>query len=216
MDVKEVDHGLDFYAPHIISNGDIMISWMNIWERTLPLQEMKSKWINAMTMPRKLSLKGNKLIQKPLDHFNDRFVDEVKYEGVVRKEVELNQFKGRYKHLHLEFKNEGDLSIKLLKKEDKYLELRYEKDTLYLDRRNSLYLIKSFKEEKSSENYRKLRLPNKRVTLDIYIDGPFVEIYINNGEEVMSINCFHPLDFDGFTLSSKNGKKVKVIGKDFK
>ena len=118
MDVKEVDHGMDFYAPHIISNGDIMISWMNIWERTIPLQEMKSKWTNAFTMPRKLSLKGNKLIQKPLDHFNDRFTNEVKYEGVVRKEVELNQFKGRYKHIHLEFRNEGELTIKLLMKDD--------------------------------------------------------------------------------------------------
>lgn len=216
MDVKEVDHGLDFYAPHIISNGDIMISWMNIWERTIPLQEMKSKWTNAFTMPRKLSLKGNKLIQKPLDHFNDRFINEVTYEGIIKKEQELESFNGRYKHIHLEFRNEGELTIKLLKKDDKYLEIKYDKDTLYLDRRNTLFPIKSFKEESSSQNYRKLKLPNKKVTLDIYIDGCFIETYINEGEEVMSITCFHPLEFDGFTLSSKNGKKVKVIGKDFR
>ena len=87
---------------------------------------------------------------------------------------------------------------------------------MYLDRRNTLFPIKSFKEELSSQNYRKLKLPNKKVTLDIYIDGCFIETYINEGEEVMSITCFHPLEFDSFTLSSKNGKKVKVIGKDFR
>ena len=216
FDVKEVDHGLDFYAPHVLSNGDILISWMNIWERNIPSQELGCEWVNALTMPRQLSLKGNKLIQKPLDHFKERFVNETTYEGVIRQEQELESFNGRYKHIHLEFRNQGELTIKLLKKDDKYLEIKYDQDTLYLDRRNTLFPIKSFKEELSSRNYRKLKLPNKKVTLDIYIDGCHIETYINDGEEVMSITCFHPIDYSSFTLSSKNGKKVKAISKDFK
>ena len=212
---KEIDHGLDFYAPHIISNGNILISWMNIWERTIPLQEMGSKWINAFTLPRRVSLKNNKLIQKPLESIDSYFANEKTFEGMVKKEKYFNEFKGRFKHHHIEFNYGGELSVKLLKKEDKYLEIKYENNTLIFDRRNSLYLIKSYKEEKSSCNYRMIKLPKKKVMLDIYLDGSFIEVYINNGEEVMSMTCFNPIDYEDISLSSKNGKKVRIISKDF-
>ena len=213
---KEIDHGLDFYAPHIISNGNIMISWMNIWERENRLMEMNSKWVNAFTMPRRLSLKNNKLIQKPFESFNNYFINEKTFEGKIKKEINIKELKGRYKHHHIEFNYGGELSVKLLKKEDKYLEIKYENNNLIFDRRNSLYLIKSYKEEKSCCNYRVINLPKKRIILDIYIDGPYVELYINDGEEVMSMTCFHPLDYEDISLSSKNGKKVKIISKEFK
>jgi sucrose-6-phosphate hydrolase SacC (GH32 family) len=212
---KEIDHGLDFYAPHIISNGNILISWMNIWERNIPLQEMGSKWINAFTLPRRVSLKNNKLIQKPFESFNNYFINEKTFEGKIKKEINIEELKGRYKHHHIEFNHGGELSVKLLKKEDKYLEIKYENNTLTFDRRNSLYSIKSYKEEKSSCNYRMIKLPKKKVMLDIYLDGSFIEVYINNGEEVMSMTCFHPLDYEDISLSSKNGKKVRIISKDF-
>lgn len=216
LDVKEIDHGMDFYAPHILSNGDIMIAWMSIWERSLPLQEMNSLWMNAFTMPRKLTLKGKKLIQQPLQNLEEHFVNLVEFEGFVRKEIELPDFKGKFKKIHIEFLNKGDLKIKLMKKGDKYVELYYDGENLFIDRRNSLFMIKSYKEEKSSCAYRMLKLPQKKVSLDIYLDGYFMEVYINGGEEVMSLTCFHPFEYDQFTLSSKNGKKVKAYAKDFK
>ena len=126
FDVKEIDHGLDFYAPHIISDGDILISWMNIWERNNPMQEMNSSWVNAFTMPRKLSLIDNKLIQKPLKHFSTHFINPVCFEGKIDEEQTIENIDGRYKHIHVEFDNDSDLSIKLLKKDDKYLEIKYE------------------------------------------------------------------------------------------
>ena len=86
---KEIDHGLDFYAPHIISNGNILISWMNIWERENRLMEMNSKWVNAFTMPRRLSLKNNKLIQKPFESFNNYFINENTFEGKIKKEINI-------------------------------------------------------------------------------------------------------------------------------
>ena len=91
---------------------------MNIWERTIPLQEMGSKWINAFTLPRRVSLKNNKLIQKPLESIDSYFANEKTFEGMVKKEKYFNEFKGRFKHHHIEFNYGGELSVKLLKKED--------------------------------------------------------------------------------------------------
>lgn len=213
MDVKEIDHGLDFYAPHIISNGDILISWMSIWERSLPLQELNNPWMNAFTLPRKLSLDGDKLIQRPIKSITDRFVKELEFEGLVKDLPRLN---GQFKHLHLEFDSTGDLSIKFFKKDDKYSELKYEDNKLYIDRRNSLYLIKSYKEEKSSENYRVLTLPEGKVTLDIYLDRFLVEVYINNGEEVMSMTTVHPSNYNEINITSTKEKNIKLISEDFK
>ena len=38
-----------------------------------------------------------------------------------------------------------------------------------------------------------------------------LSLYINEGEEVMSMTCFIPLDYEDISLSSKNGKKVKIL-----
>ena len=213
MDVKEIDHGLDFYAPHILSNGDILISWMSIWERSLPLQELNNEWINTFTLPRKLSLKRGKLIQTPVDSITKKFKEDYSYEGYVKDDINL---KGKFKHLHLEFNKGGDVSIKVFKKGNKYAELRYDDGKLIIDRNNSLNIIKSVKEEKSSDNYRVLTLPNKKVTLDIYLDRILMEVYINNGEEVMSMVCVHPQAYNQISISSKKGKKIKLISKKFR
>ena len=60
-----------------------------------------------------------------------------------------------------------------------------------------------------------MKLADKKVVLDIYIDGCFVETYINEGEEVMSVTCFHPLNYKEITFESKKGNVIKVISKDF-
>lgn len=213
LDVKEIDHGLDFYAPHIISNGNILISWMSIWERSLPLQELGNKWMNAFTMPRVLSLKNDKLIQKPLSHFSEHFVEDANYEMNINEEVNL--LKGQFKHLHLEFDRDNELSIKLFKKDDKYCEVKYLDNKVYIDRRNSLTPIVSRFKEKSMDNYRYVSVNSNKVVLDIYLDRFLVEVYINEGEEVMSFTCVHPSDFDDISFKGNN-KLVKIISKNFK
>jgi beta-fructofuranosidase len=212
LDVKEIDHGLDFYAPHIISNGNILISWMSIWERSLPLQELGNKWMNAFTMPRVLSLNNNKLIQKPLAHFSEYFVEEANYEMNINEEVNL--LKGQFKHLHLEFDNDSELSVKLFKKDDKYCEVKYIDNKVYIDRRNSLTPIVSKFNEKSMDNYRYVSVNSNKIVLDIYLDRFLVEVYINEGEEVMSFTCVHPLDYDDISFKGNN-KLVKIISKNF-
>ncbi len=213
--IHEIDRGLDFYAPHIISNGNILISWMYIWERSIPLQELNSEWINAFTLPRELSLKRGKLIQKPLSSLNNYFTNEIKYEGKIKEEKEIKGICGQFNHLHLEFNNGGELTIKVFKKNNNYAEIRYENNYLIIDRNKTLYPIKSYKEEKSSCNYRMVKIPQKPVTLDIYLDRILIEVFINNGEEVMSMSVCHPENFDGITLSSKNGKKVSISSRSF-
>ncbi|MBE5760593.1 MAG: glycoside hydrolase family 32 protein [Clostridiales bacterium] len=61
-----VEAGLDFYAPQTLLSKEgrrIMIGWFYHWGKTLP---MGADSAGALTLPRELSLSGDKLIAKPI------------------------------------------------------------------------------------------------------------------------------------------------------
>lgn len=211
--IYEIDHGLDFYASHCISNGNILISWFNIWERTIPSLDEDQNWTNAFTLPRKLSIKKGKMIQKPLDNLSNYFKINKIYSGKLLKTINA---KGFHKHIHLEFDSQNEISVKFFKKAKYYSEVFYKNNLVTIDRRNSLIPIKSFKEEKSSLNYRQICISSKKVILDIYLDRILAEVFINNGKEVMSMTTYHPDDFNNIVIKNKGNKKVKLILKSFK
>ena len=211
----EIDGGLDFYAAHVISNGDIMISWMQNWGRSIQSIDEKQKWVNCFTLPRKLSLKNNKLIQQALPQLEKHFTNEVVFNGYIKDEIEIEGMKGYFKHLHIEFSQGNDFHIKLFKKGNNFVSVDYDKSLLTIDRRNSLHRVISYKEELSSNNYRQLEIKSKKVILDIYLDRITLEVFVNGGKNVMSMVSYSDDDFDGISFYSTTGKKVKIISKDF-
>lgn len=63
----ELDSGFDFYAAQTLKTTDgrrVMIAWMSMWDRT-PVTAPDG-WTGAMTLPRELSVKDNRLYQSPV------------------------------------------------------------------------------------------------------------------------------------------------------
>ncbi len=87
-----IDYGFDFYAPQIIKGDNIMIAWMNMWERNNPSE--KYGFAGSMTIPRKLEVVDNELIQTPVlpkdiefsRHLNEEYEEYVKV-GFYKIEV---------------------------------------------------------------------------------------------------------------------------------
>ena len=211
----EIDNGLDFYAAHVIASGNIMLSWMQNWGRTIPSIDEGIPWVNCFTLPRTLSLQKDKLIQKPVDSINECFGNELSFEGKIKGNKKFDNIKGNVKYLHLELSKADDFSIKVFKKDDKYVNIYVKDNEVYVDRRNSLNPIKSFHEELASCNYRKVKIDGKKLTLDIYLDRITIEIFINDGIKTMSTISFNPDDYDDIEFESIKGQKVKIIAKDF-
>ena len=65
--IGEVDSGFDFYAAQTLRMPDgrvIMIAWKEMWDRSFPSRE--EEWAGTYTLPRELSVEGDRLIQRPV------------------------------------------------------------------------------------------------------------------------------------------------------
>ena len=79
-----VDYGFDFYAPQVFLKDNVMIAWMNMWDRNNP--STKYGFAGSLTIPRKIEIKNNDLYQTPVlplgfieKHLvEDEFIDHVK------------------------------------------------------------------------------------------------------------------------------------------
>ncbi|MBU9710523.1 glycoside hydrolase family 32 protein [Evansella tamaricis] len=92
-----LDYGPDFYAPQtfIDDNGRrIMFGWMDNWTSKIWPSEAHG-WAGAMTVPRELVLEGNVLKQKPVDELKALRGDHVKLEPFIfSKEYDLDGIDG--------------------------------------------------------------------------------------------------------------------------
>ena len=59
-----IDYGFDFYAPQIIKGDNILIAWMDMWDRNNPSE--KHGFAGSLTIPRKIEVIDNELIQTPV------------------------------------------------------------------------------------------------------------------------------------------------------
>lgn len=63
-----VDYGFDFFAPQVIKGENILIGWMSMWQRTCPSE--KYGFAGQLTIPRKIEVKDNRLLQTPIVPMN--------------------------------------------------------------------------------------------------------------------------------------------------
>lgn len=216
-EIREIDHGFDFYAPQIISEGDIMIGWLQLWERTFPFWETNGKWSNAFTIPRRLLYENGKLIQKPILSLNNYFGDKKTFECYIKEEQTIAGLKGNCLHLQIDIPSDSDLSVKFLKKDNHFIEVKYCDGEVLLSRTNTYIPILSNKEEKSSQGIRRVGVnKEENIRLDLYVDRMANEIYVNDGEEVLSVTAYHPSDFDMITFGSVKGINIKGYYEYFK
>ena len=89
----QIDYGFDFYAPQVIKKDNILIAWMDMWDRNNPSE--KYNFAGMLTLPRKISVKENRLIQTPilpkevdLEKVNVSSLEEHTVTGFYQIEVE--------------------------------------------------------------------------------------------------------------------------------
>lgn len=59
-----VDYGFDFYAPQVIKGDNILIGWLNMWDRNNPSEIYG--FSGTLTIPRKIEVSNNQLKQTPI------------------------------------------------------------------------------------------------------------------------------------------------------
>lgn len=168
----KVDFGFDFYAPQVFQHEKrtILIGWLGQSSTDWPLDE-KNGWSQMLTIARELQVIGRQLYQRPLPEYDRLITSRTKIENGYN--LESRAFK-------LDFKTLTDFELKI-GNHIKFISLSKKDNNIVLDRTNCDYQI--------SEEYgtvRTIDLDNFDIDFQVYIDHSAIEIFINNGQYVMT------------------------------
>ncbi|WP_112197151.1 sucrose-6-phosphate hydrolase [Rahnella sp. NRRL B-41462] len=173
-DFAELDLGFEFYAPQTTQTDDgrrLLIGWMGIPDGDEFFQPtIQNGWLHTLTCPRELTLVAGKIIQKPVRELQQLRRDEQTWQGIADYCLPLD-----ITHAETEIVTEhpfiadfgGDMT------------LSFDGEWLRLSRKN-----------------RRTGEPEHRVwqgqlrKLTVLSDASSLEIFINDGEAVMSARYF--------------------------
>lgn len=192
-----VDDGLDFYAPQTLEMPDgrrIMIGWMQSWDSNI--RPEGQKWSCMMSLPRELQIIDGKLIQKPVKELEKYYADTVSYTNQeITDECQLSGIKGRKVDMTVEILS-GDFRRFAVQfaANDKYAtSITYdkEKNTLEFDRTYSGMVRDAISRREAA-----IKEPKESLKLRFILDKYSAEIFVNDGEQVLSSTFYTPIDAD--------------------
>lgn len=208
-----LDYGLDFYAPQTTCLPDgrrVMIAWMASWDAScIPAGQ---KWQGMMTLPRELRLENGRLMQRPVREIEQYHRNKVSYDGeVLEGERQFDGICGRMIDLTLDIRSGAfrELIVDVAKKENYFtrITVNREKKILEIDRTYSGLIrdavcIRRAKLPESGENLR----------LRFILDRNSVELFVNDGEMVVSTAIYTPQDAQDISLTC-DGRAVVCMEK---
>ena len=216
---QAIDYGIDFYAPQTILTPDgrrVMIGWMQNWDTCKTTGYEERPWFGQMSLPRELFLKNGRLYQQPVRELfqhrsarvscHDVLLDgEKTLEGIAGRVVELD--------IHLRPADPDRLYQKFVMKfaqNEKYysiLSYRPYESWLQIDRKFS-------GSRRAYIHQRRCLVPDRHgeIHLHVIMDRFSVEIFINDGEQVMTATILTGSDAKGISFET-DGQAVMDITK---
>lgn len=185
-DFDMLDYGFEYYAPQSMldsKNRRILVGWL-VMEEPLDANE---NWTGMMTLPRVLSLRNGRLQFDVVDEIKSYRRESLqKKDVVVNKQYELNFQHENTFEMNLEVEIKDNFELQLFSDEKKGLKLSYNSKNrqVVINREDVMNDSKAMvfgKERKSPQ-----LLVNNNLKLRIFADKSVVEVFINDGQYVMS------------------------------
>lgn len=203
---QAVDYGIDFYAPQTVLAPDgrrIMIGWMQNWD-TSGLHPVTQPWFGQMSLPRELSVKDGRLFQKPIRELEQLRRDKVSYENIAVSGVtHLDGIKGRTIDLELEIRpgDKQDIYRKFavrFAQDDTFhtsVSFRTHESVVKIDRKFSGSRRAIIHQRRCQVNN-----PDGRIKLRLILDRFSVEVFVNDGEQVLTATIYTGQEADGISF----------------
>lgn len=185
-----VDYGFDFYAPQVFANENVLIGWLNMWDRNNPSAEYG--FAGQLTVPRRIEVKDGKLLQTPVWDYSNQ----------ISKNV-LNKLDDNFKYGALKFNISKleELNLKLRHKEEQYFKVTLENNELVFDRSHMKHKISGAEKDNDSINgIRRMPISDfNNVTIEIIMDEFSIEFFVNGLSA--SFQVYNDFDADGLELN---------------
>ena len=165
-----VDYGFDFYAPQTFAGSDVMMGWLQMWDRNIPSE--KYGFAGMLTLARKLEVVREELHQTPV------IQGETVKEAVDVKSIVDDAKIGV---LRIQAKNLRSLRLALRKKGESQAELALKDGEFIFDRSKVGEEITGVEKDEDSLNGIR-RMPfsgRENVELTVVMDEFSVEIFEN-------------------------------------
>ena len=213
--VTAVDYGLDFYAPQTLLTKDgrrVMIGWMQSWDAKI--KPAGHTWSGMMTIPRELTLKNGRIYQNPVRELEKYRKHRIAYQGVsVEHLTELPGIRGRVLDLQIELTSFDftHFAIRFAKNEDYEMTLQYHADRqcLTIDRTHS-GLERDVVCRRKMEAVPMTEDGKKVLKFRILLDWYSVEVFVNDGEKVMSSIFYTPMEADEIFFDTDGAARINV------
>jgi len=182
-DFIELDRGFDFYAPQTFYDDKgrcILIGWMGLpdIDNYYSNPTIKNGWQHTLTMPRELSIKNNKIIQKPIDEIKELRQQHAQYKDAIIEEKLYKQLLNKNFELKIEIKNlQGDFNLNL-------------EDLCNIEYDSKIKVFKICLGESGFGRKERAVSIDKLSDIHIFGDSSSLEIFLNSGEEVFTTRVY--------------------------
>ena len=220
---QSVDYGIDFYAMQTVEAPDgrrIMIGWMQNWDTCANNRIPKGKWFGQMSLPRELSIKDGRLIQKPVREIENLRTNKTEYKNVAFEDViRLDGVDGRCVDMEITLRPADAQNIYKkfavrFAQNDTYhtaVSFRPYESVLKIDRKFSGSRRAIIHQRRSLVNSE-----NGEIKLRLILDRFSAEIFVNDGEHVMTATIYTDLEADGISFFADGKVEMDVTKYELK
>jgi beta-fructofuranosidase len=209
------DYGIDFYAPQTLLTPDgrrVMIGWMQNWD-TCNLHTRSKPWFGQMSLPRELSVKNGLLYQQPVRELESLRRDEVIHQSVelCDGEITLPGVSGRTVDLEVEVEPAGEryerYAIRFARNAD------YQTSVSFRPHESVLKIDRKFSgSRRAIIHQRRAKIDHDRgkIKLRLILDRFSAEVFVNDGEKVMSATIYTDLSAEGISFFADGAVRFNV------
>ncbi|TDL31270.1 sucrose-6-phosphate hydrolase [Jeotgalibacillus sp. S-D1] len=203
----ELDRGFDFYAPQTMLDPDgrrVLVGWMGLPEVEDP--SAQDGWSHCLTLPRELTLKGNKMIQRPVKELEKLRRNKCELTDRLAGETKkYDHFTGETYEMIVEFDHldASQFGLELRTNGEQKTVIAYDsvEKKVIVDRTAAGTPV--------GEEYgtvRKASLDANKVKFHAFVDVSSIEVFVNDGEEVFTLRIYPQTDSKGIHFFAKGGE----------
>jgi len=213
-----IDYGIDFYAPQTVLSPDgrrIMIGWMQNWD-TCNLHTKSTPWFGSMSLPRELSFRSGILYQTPIRELDNLRTETVEYKDIrlTNNDLRLDQVCGRMADMEIELKAADPekmyqrFAVRFAQNENYRTGVSFRpfESTLKIDRKFSGSRRAVINQRRALVNHQRGSLK-----LRLIIDRFSVEVFVNDGEKVLSMTIPTELSAEGISFYADGDVVMNVV-----
>ena len=214
---QSIDYGIDFYAPQTILMPDgrrVMIGWMQNWD-TCDFRAQHLTWFGQMTLPRELSIKNGRLYQTPIKELEKLRHSPVKYKDVFFSgDLCLEGINGRRADLELIIRPSEKgvcyrkFALRFAQNDEFWTSLSFHPGD------SIIKIDRKFSGSRRAIIHQRRCLVNSeggKLKLRIILDRFSAEIFVNDGEHVLTITLYTDQAAEGIRFFADGNVQMDVI-----